>query len=180
MSRIGFVVRLAAVARPSAHTHQAIGCNVRGTRRSLEILQRRERVGIQSNLRRRRTTMMPPNASATTNRPPITSGSGEPEGRDVAADAGPTSTIFRLDLARPDGVPPGECPRAEGPGVVVDAFEELVEVAGAALAPCPPAEVGARADLPLLGAVGGVVAPPPPPLPEPPEADAPGGGGVIG
>jgi hypothetical protein len=175
MSRIGFVVRLTAVARPSAHTHHAMGCNVRGTRRSLEIHQRRERVDIQSSLRRRRTTMIAPNASAATKRPPITSGSGEPEGRDVTADVGPTSTIFRLDLARADGVPPNECPRAEELGVVVDTFEELVEVAGAAFAPWPPADVGARADLPLPGGVVGVVAL----VPEPPEADTPVGGVVI-
>jgi hypothetical protein len=78
---------------------------------------------------------MAPHASAAITRPPITSGSGEPDGLDVRADAGPTSTIFRLDLARPDAVPPDESPRAEVLGVVVDTFKELVEVAGAAFAP---------------------------------------------
>jgi hypothetical protein len=106
--------------------------------------------------------------------------------RDVTADAGPTSTTFRLDLARPDAVPPAECPRAEVLGVVVDAFEELVEVAGAPFAPWPPADVGARADLPLPEGVMGVAAPVPEPVPvaeppeEPPEGDTPVGGGVIG
>jgi hypothetical protein len=122
--------------------------------------------------------MMAPTARAATRRPPITTGSGDPEGRDVTADAGPTSTIFRLDLARPDGVPPGECPRAEEPGIVVDAFEELVEVAGAPFAPWPPADVGASADLPLPGGVVGVDAPVP--EPEPPAGETPTGGGVIG
>jgi hypothetical protein len=112
----------------------------------------------------------------------MTSGSGEPEGRDVTADVGPTSTVFRLDLERPDGVPPDECPRAEELGVVVDPFEELVEVPGAAFAPRPPAAVGARADLSLPGGVVGVVAPVPelPAVPEPPEGDTPIGGGVLG
>jgi hypothetical protein len=73
--------------------------------------------------------MMAPHATAATTRPPITSGSGEPDGRGVRADAGPTSTIFRLDLARADAVPPDECPRVEVLGVVVETFEELVEVA---------------------------------------------------
>jgi hypothetical protein len=61
---------------------------------------------------------------------------------------------------------------------VVDAFEELVEVAGAPFAPWPPADVGASADLPLPGGVVGVDAPVP--EPEPPAGETPTGGGVIG
>ena len=71
-------------------------------------------------------------------------------------------------------------------GVVVDTFEELVELAGAPFAPWPPPDVGARADLALPGGVVGVVAPPPdpdpppPPPPEPLEAETPVGGVEIG
>jgi hypothetical protein len=136
-------------------------------------------VGIQSSLRRRHTTMTAPNASAATKRPPMTRANGEPEGWDETADTGPTSTIFRLDPARPDGVAPDECPRAEVLGVVADTFEELVEVAGVPFAPWPPADVVARADLPLPGVVG-VVALLPDPPPVPLEGETPAGGVVIG